>query len=193
MIKANSRLDSRKVRLLAVVTAILAFAGISAFVWSAFLNKDTSAGSQDKPVVSSSFSFDASKAPGWRQGPINETSIALFSNDQSCFISIERKSGSFDLAAETTKTQESLAGDGYSVERLDTTTGTIQVDTRATELTFEQLSVGGGGNAGQLYGGQGYGYTQLDEDYLYAQVNCNTSDQLKTAIASVSALAFVKK
>lgn len=191
MTRIYSKITSKKTRLLIAPALILAVGLAAVFAWNAISSDDeTAAKPQDVPIVASAFSFNPTKAAGWRQGPANESSMALFSNDRSCFTSIEYKAGTIDPVAESTKTQENLSKDGYIVEKLDSATVSIKVDSRDAQLNFRQFDVTGSGNAGQLYGGQAYGYTALDKGYLHAQVNCNKSDQLPSAVSVLAALSF---
>lgn len=69
--------------------------------------------------------FEFAGAAGWRKGPSNETSMALFNNqnpsDQApCFTSTEYYTGTVDAAAELNKSQQSLSKSGYTVTSLGT-------------------------------------------------------------------------
>ena len=191
MTRIYSKITSKKTLLL-IAPALILIVGVAAiFAWNAISSdSETAAKPQDAPIVTSAFSFDPTKAAEWRQGPANESSMALFSNDRSCFTSIEYKTGTVDPIAESTKTQENLSKDGYIVEKLDSATVSIKVGSHDTQLNFRQFGIAGSGNAGQLYGGQAYGYTLLDKGYLHAQVNCNKSDQLPSAVSALTALSF---
>lgn len=193
-INNTKRLKSKRSLLVVALPIALLLSVASVVTWSVIENNKTSAESSETQhsirPEQSVFSFDAAKAPGWRQGPSNKTSMALFSNDQSCFVSIEQKSGAVDAVAESEKTQTNLSHDGYAVSRVDSAHPVITVNSNAVSFELTQYSVSGSGNAGQLYGGQGLGYLTVGDEYLKAQVNCNNTDQLKSAVVALSAFSY---
>jgi hypothetical protein len=184
--------SSKKTKLL-IAACVLAIVGIATAATIVLVNNNkTQADSTktDTPSMQSSFNFNSEKASGWRQGPSNQDSMALFSNDQTCFVSVERKDGTVDPTAATTKTLASLSQDGYTTKALGTSTASIETGSGNTKLIIDQYDVTGSGNAGLLYGGQAYGYAQLNDSYLHAQLNCNSSDQLASAISALDAISF---
>lgn len=195
MNKQNSSFTSKKTKLFAVTSALVIVGAATALALTLTNDNKTQAESTkaQSPSVNSPFTFNSGQASGWRQGPTNQDSMALFSNDHSCFISIEHKGGKVDSAAATSKTLASLSEGGYITKALGTATASIKVNSDDTELAIDKFDITGSGNAGQLYSGQAYGYTQLDNSYLHAQANCNSADRLSSAISALSAITFKDK
>lgn len=146
--------------------------------------------SSSKPKPKSPFSFDATSAGGWTKGPSNESSMAAFSPDRSCFLSVERKSGAVDAAVAVQAITSNLAQGGYTVVGAGESVASIQTASGAQQLTLHQLSVTGTGAGGELYGGQSYGYVPLEKGHLSVLVNCNTVDQLASATPALTAIKF---
>jgi|GEM_PF-1161715 len=144
-------------------------------------------------ISKSQLSFDANGVVGWHKGPSNETSLVLFKDDSSCFVSIARKSGILDEAAELQKTKASLTGDGYVVSSDNAQTSALQTATGKREYALHQFAVTGTGSAGKLYGGQEFGYVSLSSgDYLAIEGYCNTADQIAASTLALQSIQFTE-
>lgn len=144
-----------------------------------------------EPPVASVFSFETAKIPDWRGGPGGKTDFVIFANDHSCFSSIQYHQGTVEAAIEKQKEQDAfLTKGGYTRTPTGVATITISTDATPQSMQVQQYAVSGNGAAGQLYGGQAFGYTQLDKGYLYLQTYCNTADQLPGALNAAQGLRY---
>lgn len=136
------------------------------------------------------FSFNASDAPGWRKGPADTTSLALFHDDPSCFVSIAHKTGVIDEAAELQSTLKNLTADKYAVKPVDPVSTMVQTPSGPKQYKLYQYSVAGEGSGGKLYGGQAFGYVSLSDSYLTIQGYCDAADQLPTILPALQTVIF---
>jgi hypothetical protein len=142
-------------------------------------------------TVNSQFSFTG--ASGWWRGATNETSMALFSNDHSCFTSVQHKTGTVDDAVELKKIQTSLAGSGYTSTLVASQMTTVQTNSGSQQYKLYQYNVATPTGGTQVEGGQEYGYLQLSTGYLEVQGNCNTASELSTTLPALQAVKFDAK
>ena len=169
----------------------LVVAGASAVV--VILYNRTDAAPAVRPTVGtavpSQFSF--SGTPNWRQGPTNKTSMALFHNIRdSCFTSVEHKTGTVDAGAELQKTQASLTSEGYTITPGSTQTLTMQTNTGSKQYELQQSAVTTPAGASTLMGGQEFGYLQLTNGYLKIYGYCETAEELSATIPALQAIKF---
>lgn len=139
-------------------------------------------------VEKSTFSFNGTN--GWRKGPTNGASLALFSDDHSCFTSIERKHGVVDVAMELQKIQDGLASNGYTSTPNAIVSATLATDTGSQQYQLHQYAVSSVKSGVQLYGGQEFGYVPFSNGYLFVQGNCNTTNELPTTLPALQAIKF---
>ncbi|HEU0266735.1 MAG TPA: hypothetical protein VFQ70_03850 [Candidatus Saccharimonadaceae bacterium] len=151
-----------------------------------------STGTRDQ-IATPRTDFFFTKTPGWWQGATNATSLAAFSNDHTCFASMEYKTGTIDVATTLRKDQVELAGNGYTVTPTATQELSLKDNGDRVHYTLYQYSVTGAGNAGQLKGGQEFGYAQLPSGYVNVQAYCDTPAQLPSTIPALQAYSFTKK
>jgi hypothetical protein len=177
-------------RYIAVSLAIAILGGATYF---AFTNQQSipdvaaSPNANSHRTEESRFSFAG--APEWRKGPSNKTSMALF-HGHDCFVSAEYKPGTVEVSAELEKIKTSLTDMGYTVTTGVTLTNTLQTDQGSKEYELHQYSVTGAGSAGQVKGGQEYGYLQLSDGYVQIEGHCDSADQLPSTIPALLAIKF---
>ena len=117
--------------------------------------------------------------------------MALFhSIRDSCFTSVEHKSGTVDAAAELQKTQASLTSEGYTVTPGSAQTLTMQTNTGLQQYELQQSSITTPTGANKILGGQEFGYLQLSNGYLKIMGNCETADELPSTIPALRAIKF---
>lgn len=143
-----------------------------------------------KPATSAKSQFSFSGTSGWHQGPTNGTSMALFSNDHSCFASIEHKTGAVDIAAELQKNQDNISVIGGTSMPGAVLTATLQVGAGKQQYDLHQYSESGASGGKKLMGGLQLGYIQLLDGYLKIEGHCNTADELPTTIPALQAIKF---
>lgn len=171
--------------LIVLILAVLAFVVLS--------TRDNSVASSAPQEVSSTkptesmFSFIG--ASGWRQGPTNETSMALF-HGHDCFTSVEYKIGTVDVTAELDKIQSNLKSMDYVSESTATLTTTLRFGAGQEQYQLHQYSVTGTGSAGPVKGGQEFGYLQLTNGYLKIEGYCDTVGQLPVTIPALQAIIY---
>jgi hypothetical protein len=135
------------------------------------------------------FSFEASKATDWKQGPSNETSMALFKQDTTCFVSVELKDGD----AQETQSLESLTtswtAGGYTVNATGTSSEQLTTTGTAAPYTLHRYAVTGAGDGGELYKAQAFGYVPLGQQHVKVQAYCpddNALQQSRDALAAIT-------
>jgi hypothetical protein len=167
-----------------VVTSVVAAAIIIGIFHSRA--KASPATKPTPPAVVSQFSFGG--ATGWHKGPANRTSLALFSDDTTCFTSIEHKTGTVDVTAKLQKQRTDLAASGATMAAGATPLVALQTGAAKQQYVLHQYSLSGGSQ--QIMGGLELGYVQLSNSYLEIQGHCNTAGQLPTTIAALQAYRF---
>ena len=138
-------------------------------------------------AVPSKFSFTGTM--GWWQRATRETDMALFHPADSCFISVQYKSGTVDEATELQKLTLSQASiNGTSAPgtvlpmTLQTIAGPVQYQLHQYTLTPP---------AGvQLLRGFELGFVQLSGNYIQVEGHCDTPDQLSATIPALQAIKF---
>lgn len=183
--------NKRKVNLSLMALAAVLTVGVLAAVSVNFKKTGASPKISNKVTITKSiFVFDGTKAPGWRQGPTNGTSMALFSDDRNCFVSIQQKDGALDEIKELKSTQESLGSGGYQVSNLGGVAVSLSSSSKNINYQLHQYEVTGSGSAGQLYRGQEIGYIALGENYLRVEGYCNLASQLPATMPAIHAINY---
>jgi hypothetical protein len=156
-------------------------------------NQANAASTSTRPVAKSAvqtqsqFSFGG--VADWRQGPSNNTSIALFYNPNDCFTSVEYQAGTIDPNAALQQKQASLTADGYISTPGSVVTATMPTSDGAVQYQMHQYAVTGGG-ASKLYSGQEFGYAQLAKGYLKIEGYCEPAQHLPATIPALQAVTF---
>jgi hypothetical protein len=145
---------------------------------------------QKTAAAQSAFSFDAAAAPGWRQGPSNATSMALFSNTSDCFVSFSANPGAPNEAAELQKLTAGLESSGYTVTSLGTPELTLKQPDSETKYTLHQYSVIGAGTSDDVYKSQAHAYIKVATGYIQAQGYCADPANLPTTAAALQAVTY---
>jgi len=137
----------------------------------------------------SQFSF--SGTPNWWQGATSKSDMALFHTIRdSCFISVQHKTGTVDAAAELQKSSASLTSQGYTLTPGSTQTLTLQTNTGPKQYELQQSSVTTPVGASKVLGGKELGYLQLSNGYIMIMGNCETAEQLSATIPALQAIKF---
>lgn len=138
------------------------------------------------------FSFDATAAPNWYQGPVDKVSLAMFSRDKTsgCWASIEHKPGTVDADSELQKIQTTLTNSGETVTPGAIVPMTLQTTGGTVSYELHQYTVTPSGNAEKPYGGQEFAYFSLMSGYGKVQAYCTTAAQLATVTPALAALKF---
>lgn len=151
-------------------------------------NRQTVADLSDNKEQQSMFSFAG--ADGWWQGATNETSMALFDQDEvaSCFTSVEYKNGNIDDITEIKKVNDSLVGEGYIVENLGAKHMDMQTYAGKKKYILHQSAVRTPQGKAVLKGGQEFGYLQLEEGYIKIMGYCDTVEELPKTLPALEAV-----
>lgn len=136
----------------------------------------------------SMFSFDASAAPSWRQGPTDATSMALFKNDSECFVAVLFTAA--DQAPETQKTLESLKADGYTITPVGTPAAAFSGPGGKTEYLLSQYSVTGIEGPNAVYKSQEFASVPVSGGFVKVQGYCANPSDLAATVTALNALAF---
>jgi hypothetical protein len=188
----HKQLQTKSYRSFIVLVAILAIVSVTIVTVLVLRNStEAEAPSQAKQkTIKSVFSFDAAKAPGWRQGPTNTTSMAIFANNMDCWVSLDTKVGTVNEQVELQKSFTMLTSDGYTLEQKETLPLTLPTTSGAKPYNLYQYVVSGNGAGGELYAGHQVGYIQFPQKYALIHVYCKTVDQLPTAMPVLQAITF---
>lgn len=177
-----------------VALTLLVFVILGTFV-ALWLNRADSEAVVDpiaKTSIDSDFSFTGTS--DWRQGPMNQTSIALFSNDttSSCFVSAEFKQGPADISGRLSaiKTQLAALGGKYTTAELETKTLTMHTPSGQKQYDLHQLAVTTLPGAEKVMGGQQYGDIQLESGHIEVMGQCNDPENLLGNIPALQAIKF---
>lgn len=148
------------------------------------------AGNHDYNAVytATDFTTRCGQAPTWTED--NKSSLALFSPDRSCFLSLESKGSVADEAAVIKEAKSHLTRDDYMVTDAGESVASVQLSSGTKQFTMHNIAVTGSGTAGKLYGGQSYGYIPLEGGHLAVSVHCDTINQLTSATAALNAITY---
>jgi hypothetical protein len=187
---------NRKIFVILVVVVLFGAAGAGlAIVHAKSSPKTPAAAPYHSPaaVVSATplFSFDASKAPDWKQGPGNNTSMALFTKTQGCFASVEVKKGTADEPQALSKVTAGFTEQGYGVKALSpiTTAFSVSNDPAGISYVLHPYALTGVGQGG--YKTQAFGYVTLPNRYISVQAYCSDDTTLPQITDALS--AFILK
>lgn len=147
------------------------------------------ASQKSESIQSNKSQFSFTGAPGWRQGPSNETSMALF-HGHDCFVSTEYKPGTVTVSARLQKIQTDLTSMGYTITPNETLTIELRSNEGPKQYQLHQYAVAGVGSAGQVKGAQEYGYLQLSDGYVEIEGYCDATDQLPATLPALQAIKF---
>jgi len=181
----KTRNTKLKITLLVALLVVIGIAGVTLFranSYAAIENKTTEQESK------SLFSFTG--ATDWRQGPSNETSMALFgkaraNSTSACFVSAEYKPGIVDIAAALQEQQDFFKVTGGTMTQIATVTNTLQTSDGEKQYELRQYTVDGGNE--KVMGGLELGYLQLKDGYIKLDGHCETVEELVTTIPALQA------
>ncbi len=161
-----------------------------------FLQQRSSATDTQTPAPLASM-FDFTGSGGWRQGPSNESSMALFSpaasdGTSACFTSIEYYGGEIDINAEIEKDEQQIKAGGNSITPLGIQSMIIRTPAGEQQYELHQLKITSSGSASSIMGGHEIGFVQLQKGYLKIYGNCNTAEQLPSTIPALKAYKLNK-
>ena len=173
-----------------ILSAVLVGAGVGGTVW--FQSTQQAAADTKEPAKSQPL-FSFTGVEGWRKGPSNDTSMALFSQAREdgtspCFVSVEYRSGSVDSSLEINKTKDSLTKDGYTATSHEPRVVNMQTGSGELQYELHQYKVESPSGSVEVYGGQQLAYHQLTEGHLKVIGNCETSEQLAMTIPALEAI-----
>lgn len=173
-----------------VGTVAVLIVAVTAFVTIIGKHDTTEAASSPKTAstqsAESQFSFTG--APGWRQGPTNKTSMALFQDGHDCFTSIQHKTGTVDVAAEREKKQANDTKQGITSTPIGSLVVTLQSSEGQKQYQLHQYSASGTAGGQKVKGGVEFGYFQLPNGYLKIEGHCDTASQLPATIPALQAI-----
>lgn len=169
---------------LGVVTKVLPFGATD------ITSADSAAGNatKDKEI----FSF--TDIVGWRKGPSNATSMAVFGSDNPsevspCFISVEYKKGVVDEAKQQQENLTMLSDSGgFSVDELGSKPLRLQTANGEKIYNLRLLRVTKPSGQSDIMSGNGRGYLQLSHGYIEVLANCNTAEQLSLTFAALESI-----
>lgn len=188
MTKMLTKTNKRQLLAFALVTILMiSIAGLTI----AYLNSNlASQPSDSQPKAKPMFSF--SGADGWRQGPSNQTSMALFGPSRkdgtsACFTSIEFKPGRVDIKLKLAEHAKSLAKSGGSSTEIAKTTNRLTMIGTAVRYQFHQFRLSGVDNIKQ---GLGLGYIQLANGHVEVMASCDKAQEITATIPALQAYKF---
>jgi hypothetical protein len=140
--------------------------------------------------------FEFTGVTGWRQGPHNETSMALFGTARedgtsACFVSTEYKSGDVDIEAELRKQQQDFVKMGGSMSETAIVSSTLQTNDGERQYELHQYKASGGSDE-KLMGGLELGYVQVKNGYVKVEGHCETAEGLSTTIPALQAYKLLQ-
>jgi hypothetical protein len=127
---------------------------------------------------------------GWRRGPSSASSLALFNHDDSCFVSLDRRSGTIDTVKAQADYQAGLQAHGYKVTAETALSGTFAGGSGPLNYQLQSYQIGGAGSAGAVYPAQALGYLVRVNTYVTLQANCQRADQLPTTTTALNAVTL---
>jgi hypothetical protein len=176
---------------LSIVTALVIAAGVGGVILS---KDDTEAATntQKKSDAPESM-FEFTGAEGWRKGPSNATSMALFnstkrSEKNPCFTSSEYWKGTVNAAAKIQESRQDLIDDGYGVTSLDTKVLTIETASGVKQYELYQSKIATPEGAKKIQEGKAIGYLQLSDGYLKIYGICDTAEELPRIFPALEAI-----
>lgn len=133
--------------------------------------------------------FSFMGASGWRQGPTDKVSMALF-NDGDCFTTVETKTGSVNIDHQLKKSQATLAKMGYGSTPIGVLNMKLQTNAGSHTYQLHQYKASGAPGDRAIKGGQELGYLNLKNSYIKVTANCDSTDELPATIPALQAIKF---
>ncbi len=188
MINTNPKPRRTKL-IISLAAAIVIIAGVAAVL--IYGNKTPSKSEVKNESTQPTPMFSFTGANDWRQGPSNETSMALFGkarDDQTsaCFTSIQYRTGTIDIAAELKEQQDSMAAMGTPLTQIAATPVTLKTTKGDKEYDYHQYNMATNSTE-DIMRGLGLGYVQLDEGYVQIDGHCNTAEELASTVPAIEA------
>jgi len=139
-----------------------------------------------KAAAAPEFAFAGTE--GWRQGPTNHDSMALFHDeDDGCFVSVQHKTGT--IAADKAKRQK--ANESLTIKPGKTQQLIVQTPAGKQHYDLQQSTIVNPDNTtNPLMGGLETGYLQQGSGFLFFEGHCNKSSQLQSTIPALEAIVF---
>lgn len=182
--------NKRPVVLTLAVILVLAGVALFALAW----RQRTEASPEPIPTSQPAplFTFNAAAAPGWRKGPGNETSLALFHNDTStnCFVYAAIEPGKADIAKALQEKTAMMAKSGHTETPLSTQTLTLQTASGPQPYELHQSHVTTPAGREKLLGGQELGHIPLGDKHIEIVGNCLTPEDLPATIPAIQAIEY---
>lgn len=192
--KLKQNTTKRKIAISLLVVGVLAVGGVSGYMF--MRNNSTQAAAATKTEAAVSV-FTFTGATDWRQGPSNETSMAVFgkarkNGTSACFVSMEYKTGTVDEATQLQEDYATIAGGGHTATALGAQTLTLRTALGDKQYSLHQFKVTSPEGAGQLMEGTEIGYLQLREGYVKVIGNCETAEELSSTLSALQAYSLAK-
>ena len=189
----NKNTKNRKLKYSISFIALAVIAGISALV---FMQANSPSPKTIPQEVKPMFSFIG--VTDWRQGPTNETSMALFGKERedktsACFTSIEYHRGTVDIQSEVQKMIKNSNGLGNTIAEISTQPLSLNTMNGNQAYELHQYQATGSSSSTKPMGGVEVGYLQLDDGYVKVNGNCETYDELQTTIPALQAYKLERK
>ena len=138
---------------------------------------------------SSESDFSFAGADGWRKGPSNRTSLALF-HDNACFVSVELIDGVVDVPKELEDMRAADASLGLERTSGSTEFIVLRADDAYVNYQLRTYSVSGVVGGQKVKGGQALGYVQLANRYVEVKGNCDTANDLTVLPNALKAISY---
>jgi len=134
--------------------------------------------------------FKFNGAPGWRQGPTNYNSMALFSDNHNCFVSVQRKSGALSVQDELSKVKNSIAGSDRTITEAGQQTLTLQTSAGKKSYVLYQFAGNDSSGATTFMNGIELGFVPLTKGFIEISGHCNTAAQLGETVLVLRAVEY---
>lgn len=189
----NRKRSERRHKITISLVALVVLAAVTTFIAVKYTRADNIptpvTTTQNGPISGNpQFSFNATAAPGWSQGPTDKVSLAIFLDDHSCWAYANHKPGVVNATTELQKMQDDLKKDrGFTMAPGATLQLTLKTTSGELPYQLHQSSVE---SKGELYGGQEFGYIPLSDSHIYIAGYCNNAEQLAAIAPALRAITF---
>lgn len=173
----------------AITLVILIAVGVGVFIWRRG-DQPAAAMTTTPKVERSLFSFDTRKAPDWRRGPSNGTSMAVFYKPTDCFASAEYHDGTVDITSVLQENQDDLTKSGYPTTQTAVVPMDLQTSTGVQSYDLHQYSVETPAGASAMYAAHEFGYAQLARGYVKIEAYCTSISDLAATIPALEAFTL---
>lgn len=187
LIAHNNRMNqkNKKFSTKATITLIAGFTAIAGIATLTLFHNDPAIASNTDIPQQAQPAFSFTSTPDWRQGPTNETSMALFSKARTdgtsaCFTSAELKSGDVDVNAEMDELQKNLSYTGGRATLSISTPSVLRTSQGDKPYELRKYKIDGGNGSKNAMKGLAVGYVQLKDSYIKLSGHCETSDDLSS-------------